>query len=87
MKSESPTERSLRARAAAFTRWAKIDDRPAATAAARTAARNRFEKQVDPDGVLTEGERTRRAEMARRAFYADMARKSVAARRRRKKAA
>lgn len=81
MTGESPAERALRARAAAFTRWAKTDDRPAATAAARSAARNRFEKLVDPDGVLSQEERARRADMARRAFYADMARKSAAARR------
>jgi hypothetical protein len=82
MKSESPAERSLRARAAAYTKWAHTDDRPAATAAARTAARTRFENLVDPDRTLPEEERSRRAEMARRAFYADMQRKSVAARRR-----
>lgn len=84
MRSESPTERSLRASAAAYTKWAHTDDRPAATAAARTAARNRFEKLVDPDGRLDPDERTRRADMARRAFYADMARKSIAARRKRR---
>jgi hypothetical protein len=86
MMSESPAERALRARAAAFTRWSRTDDRPAATAAARAAARNRFEKLVDPDGVLPEHERVQRADMARRAFYADMARKSAAARRRKKAA-
>ena len=87
MRTESPAERSLRAKAAAFSRWAKTGDRPAATAAARTAARNRFENQVDPHGVLTPEERAIRADMARRAFYADMARKSAKARRRKKTAA
>lgn len=86
MKSESPAERSLRARSAAYTKWAMTDDREAATAPARAAARNRFEKLVDPDGVLNDEERARRADMARRAFYADMARKSAASRRRRKAA-
>jgi hypothetical protein len=86
VKSESPTERALRARAAAYTKWAHTDDRQAATAPARAAARSRFEQVVDPDGRLTPEERTRRADMARRAFYADMARKSAAARRKRKAA-
>jgi hypothetical protein len=86
MTTESPTERSLRARAAAFTKWAHTDDRAAATAAARTAARTRFEKLVDPDGALDVEERSRRADMARRAFLADMQRKSVAARRRKRAA-
>lgn len=86
MNGESPAERSLRARSAAYMKWARTDDRQAATAPARAAARNRFDKQVDPDGVLPEAERIKRADCARRAFYADMARKSAAARRRRKPA-
>lgn len=86
MTSESPSERALRARAAAYMKWAHTDDRTAATATARAAARNRFEKLVDPEGVLAPDERTRRADMARRAFYADMARKSAKARRQRKAA-
>lgn len=86
MTVESPAERSLRARAAAYTKWARTEDRPAATAAARTAAHNRFEKLVDPEGVLPPDERIRRADMARRAFYADMARKSAKARRKGKAA-
>lgn len=86
MTAESPAERSLRARAAAYTKWAFVSDRTAATEVARRAARDRFAKLVDPDGVLPEGERAKRADMARRAFYADMARKSAASRRRRKAA-
>lgn len=83
MTSESPAERALRARSAAYAKWAMTPDREAATAKARTAARNRFEKLVDPDGTLPADERERRADMARRAFYADMARKSAKARRKR----
>lgn len=86
MNAESPAERALRARSAAYMKWALTDDRQAATAPARAAARNRFEKLVDPDGTLTEAERTRRADMARKAFYADMARKSAASRRKKKAA-
>lgn len=86
MSSESPAERSLRARAAAYTRWAFVSDRTAATEVARRAARDRFHRLVDPDGVLPLDERAKRAESARRAFYADMARKSAASRRQRKAA-
>jgi hypothetical protein len=64
-----------------------VDDRSAATAPARKAAMDRFERQVDPEGKLEPAERIRRGEMARRAFFADMAYKSAAARRRRKPAA
>lgn len=84
MSGESPAERSLRARSAAYMRWAVTDDRQAATAPGRAAARSRFEKLVDPEGVLPEEERAKRAAYARSAFYADMARKSAAARRKRK---
>lgn len=50
-------QRRLRARAAAHASWAKTKDRCARTEPARKAALARFEKQVDPDGVLTEQER------------------------------
>lgn len=85
-RQETPTERSLRARAAAYTRWAFVSDRTAATEAARIASRDRFAKLVDPDGVLPPQVRAVRAQAARSAFYADMARRSAAARRRRKAA-
>jgi hypothetical protein len=86
VRSESPAERSLRARAAAYTKWAYVADRTAATEVARRASHDRFHRLVDPDGVLPPEERAKRAESARRAFYADMARKSAAARRRRRTA-
>lgn len=82
----SPTERSLRARVAAHTRWANTTDRAAATAAARQGMQDRFDRQVDPDGVLDPAERATRAESARKAFYSALALKSVAARRKRKAA-
>jgi hypothetical protein len=40
------------------------------TAPARKAFLDRFEKQVDPNGELPEPERKRRAEHARKAYFA-----------------
>ena len=84
--SETPAERSLRSRTAVHTRWARESDRTAATEPARRGLQARFEREVDPDGVLDPAERARRLESARKAFYADLTRKSIAARRRRKAA-
>ena len=49
----TPEQRSLRSKLASNTRWSRETDRRAATAKARAAALDRFEKQVDPDGILT----------------------------------
>ncbi|MET0423614.1 MAG: hypothetical protein ABW046_07060 [Actinoplanes sp.] len=83
---ESPAERTLRARAAAHTRWAHEPNRTAVTEPGRQGLQARFEREVDPGGVLTPAERVKRAESARKAFFADLARKSAAARRKRKAA-
>ena len=79
---ENPSERALIASLAAHMKWAKESDRSAATAAARQAFRDRFEREADPDGVLPPDERARRAEHLRKAFYTRLALKSVQARRR-----
>lgn len=63
----SATERRLRAQLAARTRWAFEADRSAATLAARRAAIAKYEREVDPDGVLPVVERVRRAESLRAA--------------------
>lgn len=76
------SERVLRARLAAHASWANTGDRPRRTAKARQAFRDRFEQQVDPDGVLSPAERAERAESARKAYYARLALKSAQARRR-----
>jgi hypothetical protein len=83
---ETPMERALHSRAASHQRWAHETDRTAATAPARAGLQARFERQVDPNGVLDPVERAKRAESARKAFYADLTRKSIAARRRRRSA-
>jgi len=73
----------MRARIAAHTSWAKTPDRSARTAPARMAMLEKFEKQVDPDGLLAPVERARRAENLKKAHYQRMALKSAQARRKR----
>lgn len=62
--------------------WARTADRTARTAPARRAFLARFEREVDPDGVLDPAERTRRAEHLRAAYFARLALASAQARRR-----
>lgn len=77
----TPSERALRARLASLSSWANTEDPTARTAPARAALMERFEREVDPDGVLEPKERARRAEAARRAWYASLSLKSATARR------
>lgn len=72
-----------RARLAAHASWANTPDPAARTAPARSALDARFEREVDPDGVLSSAERARRAEHARKAHFARLALLSSQARRRR----
>ena len=78
----TPSERKLRAQLAAHTSWANTSNRSDRTAAGRQAFLDRFEREVDPDGVLEPLERARRAEHARKAWFAKLALKSAQARRR-----
>jgi hypothetical protein len=55
------------------------------TKAARAAFNDRFVTQVDPERLLPEAERQRRAESARKAYYTELAAKSAQARRQRGK--
>ncbi len=77
----SSAERSLRAQGAVHTSWANTTDRTARTAPATAAAMARFEKLVDPDGILPAEERARRAESARKAHMARLDLASARARR------
>jgi hypothetical protein len=76
----SPAERSLRARLAVHTLHATRDARQA-TALARAGFLARFEREVDPGGTLDPGERRRRAEHARRAYFIRLSLAAIAARR------
>lgn len=80
----TPEQRSLHARLANHVRWANEPDRTAATAPARNALRDSFERKVDPDCVLDPRERAIRAEHARKAHYLKMALASSRARSARK---
>jgi hypothetical protein len=80
-QSLTPAQRSLRSRLASHVSWANTTDRAARTAAARAAFRDRFERQVDPEGVLDPAERSLRADHARRAHMQSLALKSAKARR------
>jgi hypothetical protein len=81
------SERRLRAQIAAHQSWARTEDRASRTANARKAMLDKFEREVDPDGVLTPIERAKRAEHARKAYFLRLALKSAQARRRRSGAA
>ena len=78
-----PKFSSAHASVAANTRWAHEPDRTAATAPARDALEARFERQVDPDGILPPDERAKRARNAKKAYYQALAIKSAKARARR----
>lgn len=76
----TPNERTMRARLAAHVLHASVDSREH-TEPARRAFMARFEDQVDPDRVLSPAERARRAEHAKKAYFARLALKSAQARR------
>jgi hypothetical protein len=75
-----PAERSLRARLAAYALHAQHDPRET-TANGRAAFLARFDREVDPEGLLEPDERRRRAEQARRAYFTRLALASAKARR------
>lgn len=75
----TPAERSRDARIAALSRWAHED--PTANAVrGQRGLQDRFEREVDPDGVLNPAERARRAECARKAHMERLSKAGVAAR-------
>lgn len=78
----TPAQRRRRARIAAHASWANTADRAARTAAGTKAFLDRFERQVDPEGVLPEEVRVAMANHARKAYMLQLAERSAAARRR-----
>ena len=74
----TPTERSLRARIAAHEQHAAGRTN---TGPARAAFLDRFEREVDPEGLLPEPERQRRASHAKQAYFLKLALASAKARR------
>lgn len=79
----TPAQRSLSARAAAHARWSQTSEAGRAKFAADARARlmSRWDKQVDPDGLLDPAERARRAKSAERAHMARMGKASSQKRR------
>lgn len=80
------SERVLAARIAAHTSWAMTGDRSARTAPARAAMRARFERESDPEGLLSPAERADRGESLRKAHYLRLSLKAAQARRKVKEA-
>jgi len=72
----TPGERSLRARIGAY-RMHALHDPKETTRAAREAFWRRFVHEVDPHRILSERERVRRADAARRAYFAQLAYQSA----------
>lgn len=72
--------KDINRRTAAEISWARTRDRAARTRPARETFLKRFEKQVDPDGMLPPEERRQRAEHAKRAYMLQLAERSAAAR-------
>lgn len=77
----SASDRTMTARIAAHTRWGRTVDRSRATASARSAWEARFEREADPDGVLTPEERAKRVKSLKSAYYTRLALRSARARR------
>ena len=75
-----PQEMALRGRIGGYVTHSRYDSRKV-TAPARKAFLERFLFEVDPNSELSESERVRRAELARRAYFAKLAHASAKARR------
>jgi hypothetical protein len=78
----TPTERTLRGRIGAYALHAQRDAKET-TAKARATFLQRFEAEVDPEGVLAPDERHRRAQAARKCYFAKLG--LLAAKKKRKK--
>jgi hypothetical protein len=58
---DTPNIRSLRGRIGTYESGARTGDRAARTWPARKAALDRFEREVDPEGMLSQQDRAKRA--------------------------
>jgi hypothetical protein len=77
----SPAERSAQSRRASMIGHARGRTN---TGPARAAFFAQFLKKVDPDGVLPEAERMKRAKALRKAYYAELLLKALAYHRRKR---
>jgi hypothetical protein len=78
----TPSQRATRARIGGYALHASVDSREH-TERARAKFLDRFVVQVDPDRVLSERERARRAEAALKAYMTQLAFRSARSRRER----
>lgn len=76
----TPNERTLSARAAAYTRWALVEDSTEATRPGREAFMARFDRMV-PASITDPNERRVRAERLKKAHFSKLALASAKARR------
>jgi hypothetical protein len=84
MAARQPEVRSKSARIAANSRWARECFRQEALAPARRGLYRRFEREVDPDGVLSPEERAKRVDTAMSTYFTQMALRSAQTRRARR---
>jgi hypothetical protein len=78
--SSGKANRALQARMATHALHARVEDPAAHTAPARKVFLSRFEREVDPEGLLEPQERARRAEHAKKAYFTRLALASSKAR-------
>ena len=76
----TPQQRSIQGRMAAHVMHSMYDGRETSEKA-RAVFNDRFEKQVDPDGVLSPQERAKRARHAESAYFQRLAMRSAQVRR------
>lgn len=76
---------SINHRIAAYESWARTTDRTARTQAGRDGLLARFEREVDPDGVMDPVTRAKAVEAKRSAHYLRLAQKSAEVRRGRRR--
>lgn len=81
-QASTPSPNRSRATRIAAHRMHAMHDSRATTANGRAAFLDRFEREVDPDGLLDPKERAKRAHHAKRAYFLALALKSAQARRR-----
>lgn len=77
----TPVERAMAGKAGAYKSWGNTANRTARTAPGRRAADAKFDQMViDAHGVLPPEEHAKCAEAFRKAYYAELALKSVRSR-------
>lgn len=79
---ESPSDKSLHGRIAAYERWSRTEDRTAATEPARAGLNAKFIAEIDPEGKLEPADLASRLQARRKAHFARLSLLSAQSRRR-----